>query len=173
MACVILATGFPVSDLVPQSLLLTAFCGFLQVSGHLDYMRQMDTILKAVGIQTKQCPLEAWGNLAAISTQPKEYQESVSKADVLEEQSILGDDENSVGLVNNDHWMWEPVPNSKSLPKVQTPSSVSKQRTISEMDQNVTGLGEPCTSSSLHSTDLSRISGPEARSADALSPMLR
>uniref|UniRef100_A0A8D2LBL0 Transmembrane and coiled-coil domains 4 n=1 Tax=Varanus komodoensis TaxID=61221 RepID=A0A8D2LBL0_VARKO len=36
------------------------------VSGHLDYMKQMDTILKAVGLRTKPCRAEEWGNLAAL-----------------------------------------------------------------------------------------------------------
>ncbi|CAJ0963124.1 unnamed protein product, partial [Ranitomeya imitator] len=29
------------------------------VNGHLDYMKQMDTILKAVGIKTKECRLKS------------------------------------------------------------------------------------------------------------------
>ncbi|NXK97680.1 TMCO4 protein, partial [Formicarius rufipectus] len=32
------------------------------VNGHLDYMKQMDTILKAVGIKTKECPPEEKGS---------------------------------------------------------------------------------------------------------------
>uniref|UniRef100_A0A8D2L9W4 Transmembrane and coiled-coil domains 4 n=1 Tax=Varanus komodoensis TaxID=61221 RepID=A0A8D2L9W4_VARKO len=42
------------------------------VSGHLDYMKQMDTILKAVGLRTKPCRAEEWGNLAAPSCLPRE-----------------------------------------------------------------------------------------------------
>ncbi|NXP25525.1 TMCO4 protein, partial [Scytalopus superciliaris] len=32
------------------------------VNGHLDYMKQMDTILKAVGVKTKECPPEEKGS---------------------------------------------------------------------------------------------------------------
>uniref|UniRef100_A0A452IPK8 Uncharacterized protein n=1 Tax=Gopherus agassizii TaxID=38772 RepID=A0A452IPK8_9SAUR len=39
------------------------------VNGHLDYMKQMDTILKAVGIKTKECRLEEKGNPSLFSNQ--------------------------------------------------------------------------------------------------------
>ncbi|XP_025909484.1 transmembrane and coiled-coil domain-containing protein 4 [Nothoprocta perdicaria] len=35
------------------------------VNGHLDYMKQMDTILKAVGVKTRECRREETGSLAA------------------------------------------------------------------------------------------------------------
>lgn len=35
------------------------------VNGHLDYMKQMDTILKAVGVKTKECRLEDKWNISA------------------------------------------------------------------------------------------------------------
>ncbi|XP_078064031.1 transmembrane and coiled-coil domain-containing protein 4-like [Mustelus asterias] len=36
------------------------------VNGHLDYMKQMDTILKAVGVKTKECRLEDKWNVSPI-----------------------------------------------------------------------------------------------------------
>ncbi|XP_038678078.1 transmembrane and coiled-coil domain-containing protein 4 isoform X2 [Scyliorhinus canicula] len=36
------------------------------VNGHLDYMKQMDTILKAVGVKTKECRLEDRWNLGPV-----------------------------------------------------------------------------------------------------------
>ncbi|XP_078414173.1 transmembrane and coiled-coil domain-containing protein 4 isoform X1 [Cetorhinus maximus] len=37
-----------------------------QVNGHLDYMKQMDTILKTVGVKTKECRLEDTWNIGPI-----------------------------------------------------------------------------------------------------------
>ncbi|XP_041062539.1 transmembrane and coiled-coil domain-containing protein 4 isoform X2 [Carcharodon carcharias] len=37
-----------------------------QVNGHLDYMKQMDTILKAVGVKTKECRLEDTWNIGSV-----------------------------------------------------------------------------------------------------------
>ncbi|XP_032635434.1 transmembrane and coiled-coil domain-containing protein 4 isoform X2 [Chelonoidis abingdonii] len=45
-----------------------------QVNGHLDYMKQMDTILKAVGIKTKECRLEEKGNPSLFSNQGQKSQ---------------------------------------------------------------------------------------------------
>ncbi|XP_041062542.1 transmembrane and coiled-coil domain-containing protein 4 isoform X3 [Carcharodon carcharias] len=36
------------------------------VNGHLDYMKQMDTILKAVGVKTKECRLEDTWNIGSV-----------------------------------------------------------------------------------------------------------
>uniref|UniRef100_A0A4W3KBH3 Transmembrane and coiled-coil domains 4 n=1 Tax=Callorhinchus milii TaxID=7868 RepID=A0A4W3KBH3_CALMI len=36
------------------------------VNGHLDYMKQMDTILKAVGVKTKDCRLEDQRNMSGV-----------------------------------------------------------------------------------------------------------
>ncbi|XP_032635433.1 transmembrane and coiled-coil domain-containing protein 4 isoform X1 [Chelonoidis abingdonii] len=44
------------------------------VNGHLDYMKQMDTILKAVGIKTKECRLEEKGNPSLFSNQGQKSQ---------------------------------------------------------------------------------------------------
>uniref|UniRef100_A0A8C0J2X1 Transmembrane and coiled-coil domains 4 n=1 Tax=Chelonoidis abingdonii TaxID=106734 RepID=A0A8C0J2X1_CHEAB len=61
------------------------------VNGHLDYMKQMDTILKAVGIKTKECRLEEKGNPSLFSNQD--------------------DKSNSC-----DHWSWQPVPSEGLQP---------------------------------------------------------
>ncbi|XP_040278363.1 transmembrane and coiled-coil domain-containing protein 4 [Bufo bufo] len=73
------------------------------VNGHLDYMKQMDTILKAVGIKTKECRLEeqnngllhAPGGFLAPSTELAE--ETRSEEDVSP-------------------WDWEPVTMAADLP---------------------------------------------------------
>uniref|UniRef100_A0A8C3QAQ8 Uncharacterized protein n=1 Tax=Geospiza parvula TaxID=87175 RepID=A0A8C3QAQ8_GEOPR len=44
------------------------------VNGHLDYMKQMDTILKAVGIKTKECQLEERGSGSLFSPQARKSQ---------------------------------------------------------------------------------------------------
>ncbi|KAM4703422.1 transmembrane and coiled-coil domain-containing protein 4 [Rhinophrynus dorsalis] len=66
------------------------------VNGHLDYMKQMDTLLKAVGIKTKECRLEEKNGLLrhppAVTVQRESNQESKNS-----------DNE------ENAHWDWEPV----------------------------------------------------------------
>ncbi|NXH44751.1 TMCO4 protein, partial [Dicaeum eximium] len=44
------------------------------VNGHLDYMKHMDTILKAVGIKTKECQPEEKGSGSLFSPQAKKSQ---------------------------------------------------------------------------------------------------
>uniref|UniRef100_A0A8D0E0Q7 Transmembrane and coiled-coil domains 4 n=1 Tax=Salvator merianae TaxID=96440 RepID=A0A8D0E0Q7_SALMN len=89
------------------------------VNGHLDYMKQMDTILKAVGIKTKQCWLEEKGGFAAVSTEPRPIQELKPEEKEQEAQSMLGGEGSDVGNKGDtcglDHWSWEPV-SSHRLP---------------------------------------------------------
>ncbi|CAM5166399.1 unnamed protein product [Eretmochelys imbricata] len=75
------------------------------VNGHLDYMKQMDTILKAVGIKTKECRLEEKGNPSPFSSQG-ERREPTADGESQEEESTLGDDDS----ISHDHWSWQPVP---------------------------------------------------------------
>ncbi|NWW54412.1 TMCO4 protein, partial [Pedionomus torquatus] len=46
------------------------------VNGHLDYMKQMDTILKAVGIKTKECRLEERGSGSLFSPPAEKPQQA-------------------------------------------------------------------------------------------------
>ncbi|CAM2104396.1 unnamed protein product [Caretta caretta] len=75
------------------------------VNGHLDYMKQMDTILKAVGIKTKECRLEEKGNPSPFSSQG-ERRQPTADGESQEEESTLGDDDS----ISHDHWSWQPVP---------------------------------------------------------------
>ncbi|CAM4671886.1 transmembrane and coiled-coil domain-containing protein 4 isoform X1 [Caretta caretta] len=75
------------------------------VNGHLDYMKQMDTILKAVGIKTKECRLEEKGNPSPFSSQG-ERRQLTADGESQEEESTLGDDDS----ISHDHWSWQPVP---------------------------------------------------------------
>ncbi|NWY60386.1 TMCO4 protein, partial [Chionis minor] len=46
------------------------------VNGHLDYMKQMDTILKAVGVKTKECRLEEKGSSSLFSSLAEKSQQA-------------------------------------------------------------------------------------------------
>ncbi|XP_061457026.1 transmembrane and coiled-coil domain-containing protein 4 [Rhineura floridana] len=141
------------------------------VSGHLDYMKQMDTILKAVGIKTKQCRLEEGGSLAVLSTELEESREPVPHNSTQEEQCMVGEegpnDANDSGLNGDDHWSWEPV-SSRGLCPEELPAAtvVSEQREISNLE-------EPIPSSSSHSQELSRMSNPSTGSTSTLPVILR
>ncbi|XP_051895199.1 transmembrane and coiled-coil domain-containing protein 4 isoform X2 [Pristis pectinata] len=57
------------------------------VNGHLDYMKQMDTILKAVGVKTKDCRLEDKWNISPSSSPDekcvsKEGEEPLDNAEI-------------------------------------------------------------------------------------------
>ncbi|KAM3921252.1 transmembrane and coiled-coil domain-containing protein 4 [Leptodactylus fuscus] len=74
------------------------------VNGHLDYMKQMDTILKAVGIKTKECRLEEQNGLLqplagglATSQSSETAEETTSKEDVSP-------------------WDWEPITTADPSP---------------------------------------------------------
>eukprot|EP00079_Xenopus_tropicalis_P028228 XP_012823056.1 PREDICTED: transmembrane and coiled-coil domain-containing protein 4 isoform X1 [Xenopus tropicalis] len=67
------------------------------VKGHLDYMKQMDTLLKAVGIKTKECRLGEQSGLL--------YQPPVIAAQ--QESKLVASD--SVDTGTDSSWDWEPV----------------------------------------------------------------
>ncbi|XP_072283465.1 transmembrane and coiled-coil domain-containing protein 4 [Pyxicephalus adspersus] len=67
------------------------------VNGHLDYMKQMDTLLKAVGIKTKDCRFEEQNGLLrpqALVTVQTQSERAAQKTDEEEDWSP---------------WDWEPV----------------------------------------------------------------
>ncbi|RLV93174.1 hypothetical protein DV515_00013520 [Chloebia gouldiae] len=65
----------------------------LQVNGHLDYMKQMDTILKAVGIKTKECQLEEKGSGRLFSPLAKKSQQAAGREARGEENTRKEKDE--------------------------------------------------------------------------------
>ncbi|MEE6482190.1 hypothetical protein FKM82_013175 [Ascaphus truei] len=87
------------------------------VNGHLDYMKQMDTLLKAVGIKTKECRLEEQSGLLLQPTsgtvQGKSSQ--VSKDSCAEE---------------NANWDWEPVTTNEKLQSLNSQDCASSKQPI-------------------------------------------
>ncbi|XP_054503793.2 transmembrane and coiled-coil domain-containing protein 4 [Agelaius phoeniceus] len=63
------------------------------VKGHLDYMKQMDTILKAVGIKTKDCQLEERSSGSLFSPQAKKSQRAAGSEAQGEENTRKEEDE--------------------------------------------------------------------------------
>ncbi|NXI37284.1 TMCO4 protein, partial [Galbula dea] len=63
------------------------------VSGHLDYMKQMDTILKAVGIKTKECRLEEKGSASLFSPPAKKSQQAEGSETQEEKNRVQEEDE--------------------------------------------------------------------------------
>ncbi|NXT14336.1 TMCO4 protein, partial [Prunella fulvescens] len=63
------------------------------VNGHLDYMKQMDTILKAVGIKTKECQLKKKGSGSFFSLQGKKSQQAAGSEARGEEDPRKEEDE--------------------------------------------------------------------------------
>ncbi|KAK4809838.1 hypothetical protein QYF61_021298, partial [Mycteria americana] len=62
------------------------------VNGHLDYMKQMDTILKAVGIKTKECQLEEKGSGSLFSPLAKKSQRAAGSKTREEENTVREED---------------------------------------------------------------------------------
>uniref|UniRef100_A0A8C9ELT2 Transmembrane and coiled-coil domains 4 n=1 Tax=Pavo cristatus TaxID=9049 RepID=A0A8C9ELT2_PAVCR len=62
------------------------------VSGHLDYMKQMDTILKAVGIKTKECRQEEKGSTSLFSPLAKKSQQAAGSETREEENTVQKED---------------------------------------------------------------------------------
>ncbi|XP_015745963.1 transmembrane and coiled-coil domain-containing protein 4 isoform X1 [Python bivittatus] len=93
------------------------------VSGHLDYVKQMDMILKAVGLKTRQCLEEQGGLLAAPPPPSEEKQGTYPNSTASEEPSGLGRadggaPEQDEGLNGSgDCWCWEPVSGSGLEPE--------------------------------------------------------
>uniref|UniRef100_K7G1W4 Transmembrane and coiled-coil domains 4 n=1 Tax=Pelodiscus sinensis TaxID=13735 RepID=K7G1W4_PELSI len=124
------------------------------VNGHLDYMKQMDTILKAVGIKTKECRLEEKGNPCLLSGQEEKRQQP-APGEHQEEECTLGDDDS----ISHDHWSWQPV-SSEGLHPGDLNSGLA-QPEVSEFpgsldasrDQNPAGLDKPLPANPLPCPD--------------------
>ncbi|XP_063001549.1 transmembrane and coiled-coil domain-containing protein 4 [Elgaria multicarinata webbii] len=149
------------------------------VSGHLDYMKQMDTILKAVGIKTKQCRSDERGNLAARSAEPEEIPE-LTPPDAGEEQSALAGEEShdggSDGLAGErDRWSWEPVSGHGLCLKDHPPEVDPRQSDMADtdQDQNRAGLEDSSPAGSSNSPELSGATIHSSGTASTPPPMLR
>uniref|UniRef100_A0A8C3K4K0 Transmembrane and coiled-coil domains 4 n=1 Tax=Calidris pygmaea TaxID=425635 RepID=A0A8C3K4K0_9CHAR len=66
------------------------------VNGHLDYMKQMDTILKAVGIKTKECRQDERGSGSLISP-PAEKPQRAAGSGTREEENTLREEDGADG----------------------------------------------------------------------------
>ncbi|NXC74576.1 TMCO4 protein, partial [Anhinga anhinga] len=62
------------------------------VNGHLDYMKQMDTILKAVGVKTKDCRQEEKGSGSLFSPLAKKSQQAAGSKTGEEENAVQEED---------------------------------------------------------------------------------
>ncbi|NXW03673.1 TMCO4 protein, partial [Fregetta grallaria] len=62
------------------------------VNGHLDYMKQMDMILKAVGIKTKECQLEEKGSGSLFFPLAKKSQQAAGGETGEEENTVQEED---------------------------------------------------------------------------------
>ncbi|NXS93343.1 TMCO4 protein, partial [Jacana jacana] len=62
------------------------------VNGHLDYMKQMDTILKAVGIKTKECWLDKRSSGSLCSPPAEKPQRAAGSGRQEEEDTVQGED---------------------------------------------------------------------------------
>ncbi|XP_066493445.1 transmembrane and coiled-coil domain-containing protein 4 isoform X2 [Tiliqua scincoides] len=101
------------------------------VSGHLDYMKQMDTILKAVGVKTCECRLEEQGSLACLSDEPKQGPEVSLHSPAQEKQSRRGGQENG-----KDYWSWEPVSSHGSCPQDPPQEADVEQKSIADAESS-------------------------------------
>ncbi|NWV01013.1 TMCO4 protein, partial [Upupa epops] len=63
------------------------------VNGHLDYMKQMDTILRAVGIKTKECWQEEKGSSSLLCPLAKKPQQEAGSEEYAEQQEDETDSE--------------------------------------------------------------------------------
>nr|XP_047923245.1 transmembrane and coiled-coil domain-containing protein 4 isoform X3 [Anser cygnoides] len=92
------------------------------VKGHLDYMKQMDTILKAVGIKTKECRPEEKGGAGLFCPLAKKSQQEAGSETREEENTVQEEDGAGGG-----HWAWAPTAstslNSGHLSSVPTDTS--------------------------------------------------
>ncbi|NWI33224.1 TMCO4 protein, partial [Sula dactylatra] len=76
------------------------------VNGHLDYMKQMDTILKAVGIKTKDCRQEEKGSSSLFSplakkSQQKAGSETGEEENTMQEEDAAGGEALPAGLAHH------------------------------------------------------------------------
>ncbi|XP_054857556.1 transmembrane and coiled-coil domain-containing protein 4 [Eublepharis macularius] len=142
------------------------------VSGHLDYMKQMDTILKAVGIKTKQCRLEEGGTLAVLSPKVTESQDQALQNDAPAEPSSLGQEENA-DVVHDAPWSWEPVSSHELCLRDSAQARVSDPRESLEAreQQKLPSREEPFSTNSSHPSDYSQTT--DRGTSNPLSPTSR
>ncbi|NXX96351.1 TMCO4 protein, partial [Centropus bengalensis] len=115
------------------------------VNGHLDYMKQMDTILKAVGIKTKACRLEEKGSSSLSSPQAKKSEQAAGSG--AQEVTNTTCEE----AAGSDCWSWAPMestsPKSGCLSSVPVwlvaPDSPAPPDTMRETDLLCMGEAVP------------------------------
>ncbi|XP_048375224.1 transmembrane and coiled-coil domain-containing protein 4 isoform X3 [Sphaerodactylus townsendi] len=142
------------------------------VSGHLDYMRQMDTILKAVGVKTKEfCP-EKEGTLTGLSTKVSESPELAQHNDAPAE--LLAQEE-AEDVVQDARWLWDPVSNCDLGPQDSSPGLDAELRENSQAQEQQNQLGgeKPFLTDTSCSSDHSQITGQVACATHPLSPSSR
>nr|XP_033777982.1 transmembrane and coiled-coil domain-containing protein 4 isoform X3 [Geotrypetes seraphini] len=109
------------------------------VKGHLDYMKQMDTLLKVVGVKTKECHMSSFIKKSMIPAEDS----------ANEEDACIGTDNASEDC---DHWCWEPVPrNQERLSSSTMVSESSIQSESTRIQKAVTpedssAVTSPCSS---------------------------
>ncbi|XP_029434274.1 transmembrane and coiled-coil domain-containing protein 4 isoform X2 [Rhinatrema bivittatum] len=110
------------------------------VKGHLDYMKQMDTLLKAVGIKTKECHVSPFIKETMIPAEG-----AADKGTCIEAGNATED---------HDHWCWEPVPRKPENPPssaevsgspIQSDSTTVRNTVLPE-DSSVVHSPEPSDS---------------------------
>ncbi|KAL8198268.1 UNVERIFIED_CONTAM: Transmembrane and coiled-coil domain-containing protein 4 [Gekko kuhli] len=140
------------------------------VGGHLDYMKQMDTILKAVGVKTKQCRLEEGGTLAVLSNKTAESQAAAPPDDAPAEPSMR--QEEGEDTAHSAPWSWEPVPAQELCPgdAAQGLGSELRENSQAQGQQNRPSQEEPSTTDASHASHHSPTTGHSTCAADPLSP---
>ncbi|XP_063798216.1 transmembrane and coiled-coil domain-containing protein 4 isoform X2 [Pseudophryne corroboree] len=108
------------------------------VNGHLDYMKQMDTLLKAVGIKTKECRLEEQNGLLhplVAFGEPSKISQAANGTDP------------------EDNWDWEPVTTD---PQSSDPAPQSCCTTCSSAEENAALCGDCANNNTTSTTDPAR-----------------
>ncbi|XP_070587308.1 transmembrane and coiled-coil domain-containing protein 4-like, partial [Erythrolamprus reginae] len=105
------------------------------VNGHLDYMKQMDAILKAVGLKTRP-GLQGQGGLLAGPSPPSEEEveqgrppdNTASKGPSEQDKPDVGGSKEAGGLDGDeDSWCWEPVSSTRAQDCRVSPASKKDQ----------------------------------------------
>ncbi|XP_069802566.1 transmembrane and coiled-coil domain-containing protein 4 [Dendropsophus ebraccatus] len=100
------------------------------VNGHLDYMKQMDTILKAVGIKTKDCRLEEQNGL-------------LHPGILAPQQSCAGEGGTQSGEGEEaSPWDWEPIP-AASPPCPRCSTAQGEETICKDFTNNNTATKDP------------------------------
>ncbi|XP_068772247.1 transmembrane and coiled-coil domain-containing protein 4 [Struthio camelus] len=133
------------------------------VNGHLDYMRQMDTILKAVGIKTKECRLEDKGSAGLFSPPAKKTQQAAGGEAREEERTVRDED-----AADGGHWSWEPVA-STSLRPGSGSSAPTRPDSPDSLDTSRDG-GQPCLGEPLPAGLIPSLDCPRHPLGDASAP---